>query len=87
MGSPPGTSSVTRKKKKRKQALLLHDLACAINACEKAGLDVKLKCGIVWTDVGFVLPVKDRWVSRTLRQLTKLALALKDLVLYNRSMA
>jgi hypothetical protein len=56
-------------KRKRKNRLLLHDLACALNACEKAGMNVKLRHGIVWTDAGYVLPVKDRWVSRTLKQL------------------
>jgi hypothetical protein len=54
---------------KRKNRLLLHDLASALNACEKAGLNVKLRHGIVFSDAGYVLPVKDRWVSRTLKQL------------------
>jgi len=58
-------------KKKRKNALLLHDLASALNACEKANLHVKLRHGIVFSDAGYVLPVKDRWVSRTLKQLRK----------------
>lgn len=58
-------------KRKKKNALLLHDLACALNACEKAGLNVKLRHGIVFSDAGYVLPVKDRWVSRTLKQLGK----------------
>lgn len=59
------------RKKKRKHALLLHDLACALNACDKAGLNIKLRHGIVFSDAGYVLPVRDRWVSRTLKQLSK----------------
>ena len=68
MGAPESHSSLS-KKKKRKQSLLLHDLACAINACEKAGLNLKLKHGIVFTNIGFVLPVKDRWQVRLLKKL------------------
>jgi hypothetical protein len=54
--------------RKRKQRLLLHDLACALQACEKAGLNPKLKHGIVFTDLGYVLPIKDRWVARSLKK-------------------
>jgi len=39
-----------------------------LNACEKAGLDPKLKHGIVFTNQGYVLPVKDRWVARKLKK-------------------
>jgi len=55
------------KRKKRKQALLLHDLACAMQACERAGLDPKFHHGIIVTSIGFILPVKDRWQVRLLR--------------------
>jgi len=48
-------------------ALLLGDLARALNACDRAGLDVKLKHGIVFTDAGFVLAIKDRWAARLLK--------------------
>jgi hypothetical protein len=58
-------------KGRKKHALLLHDLACALNACEKAHMNVKLRHGIIFSDAGYVLPVKDRWVARTLRQLRK----------------
>lgn len=50
---------------------LLRDLAKALDSCEKAGVNVKLRHGIVFTDIGYVLPVKDRWVARTLKQLRK----------------
>jgi hypothetical protein len=55
---------VSRKRKR----LLLHDLAVALNACEKAGIHPKLKHGIVFTDAGYVMVVKDRWVSRRLHR-------------------
>jgi hypothetical protein len=59
------------RKKRKKNALLLHDLASALNACEKNNIHVKLRHGIIFSDAGYVLPVKDRWVARTLRQLRK----------------
>lgn len=52
---------------KKRKRLLLHDLAVALNACEKAGIRPKLKHGIVFTDAGYVMPVGDRWVSRKLK--------------------
>ena len=54
-------------KRKKKHALLLHDLACALNACYRAGLDPKLGHGSVFTAAGFVLPVggkKGKWAVR-----------------------
>jgi hypothetical protein len=55
-------------KKKRKHALLLHDLACALNAVEKAGLKPEFKHGIIYTGAGYVVPFgrDDSWVVRTL---------------------
>ncbi len=47
---------------------LLAGVATALQRCEKAGLRPKLKHGIVWTDAGFVLVIKDRWVARMLRK-------------------
>lgn len=53
--------------RKRKPARLLGNLAAALNACDKAGLDVKLRHGIVMTGRGYVLQVKNgRWAARTL---------------------
>ena len=53
--------------RKRKHARLLKALAAALNACDKAGLDVKLRHGIVMTGRGYVLQVKNgRWAARTL---------------------
>jgi hypothetical protein len=45
---------------------LLGAVAEALTACEAAGIAVKLKHGIVVTRNGYVLPVADRWVARTL---------------------
>ena len=43
---------------------LLGAVADALNACQSAGIDVKLKHGAVITPYGYVLPA-DRWVART----------------------
>ena len=59
-------------KRKRKKppdpAGLLASLAAALNRCDKAGLDVKLKHGIVITQHGYVLPIKDKWAARPLKK-------------------
>jgi hypothetical protein len=48
-------------------AALLGAVAEALNACEAAGITVKLKHGIVSTRNGYVLPLGDgRWGARTL---------------------
>lgn len=47
-------------------AALLGAVATALAACDEAGLKVKLKHGIVITRHGYVLPVGDQWVARTL---------------------
>lgn len=48
-------------------AALLVQVAEALNACEAAGVTVKLKHGIVSTRNGYVLPVGDHeWGARTL---------------------
>lgn len=44
---------------------LLGAVADALNACQSAGIDVKLKHGAVMTEAGYVLPVRDGWVART----------------------
>lgn len=47
-------------------APLLADVAAALNACEAAGIEVKLKHGAVITRYGYVLPVGDgEWGART----------------------
>ena len=69
------TSRRKSRKRKRKQrrkpdpAALLSSLAAALNACDRVGLHVKLRHGIVFTDAGFVLVIKDRWVARLLKNL------------------
>lgn len=45
--------------------VLLANLAQVLNAC--AELNVKLKHGVVYTDAGYVLPIGDKWVARTLQ--------------------
>jgi hypothetical protein len=46
---------------------LLAALAAALNACDDAGLDVRLKHGAVYTGHGYVLPLAGgRWAARTL---------------------
>lgn len=48
-------------------AALLEDLAAALNAAQDAGLEVRLKHGVVFTRAGYVLPLAgDRWCARTL---------------------
>jgi hypothetical protein len=48
-------------------AALLAAVADALNACEAAGMTVKLKHGAVYTREGYVLPVGDHaWAARTL---------------------
>ena len=47
-------------------APLLAGLAAALSACDGAGLKVKLKHGIVITRHGYVLPVAQGWIARTL---------------------
>ena len=46
---------------------LLAAVAAALNACDAAGFEVKLKHGAVMTRVGYVLPLGDgKWAARTL---------------------
>lgn len=57
-----------RTRSKRAERTLLKNLADALNACEKAGMDPKLGHGSVFLIPGFVLPLGDRkgnrWVVR-----------------------
>ena len=47
--------------------VLLTAVAAALNACDAAGYEVKLKHGAVMTRVGYVLPLGDgKWCARTL---------------------
>lgn len=46
---------------------LLTAVARALNACDAAGYEVKLKHGAVMTRVGYVLPLGGgKWAARTL---------------------
>jgi hypothetical protein len=59
-----------KRKRSRKRepdpAALLSSLASALDRCDRAGLDVRLKHGIVITEAGYVLPVKGKWAARML---------------------
>jgi hypothetical protein len=55
------------KRKDTDAAPLLASLAAALNACDKAGLKVKLRHGgVVETEAGFVIRADSGWVARTL---------------------
>lgn len=45
---------------------LLDTVAQALTQLDQLGVKVKLKHGVVCTDVGYVLPIHDGWVARTL---------------------
>ena len=58
---------------------LLAAVAAALNACDAAGYEVKLKHGAVMTRVGYVLPLGDgKWCARTLNWSPFSAQALGD---------
>jgi hypothetical protein len=64
--SPNGKSS---KQATTDPVILLHVMARMLTECERAGIHPKLKHGIIYTDVGYVLPVKDdKWAARPLKQ-------------------
>jgi hypothetical protein len=44
---------------------LLSALAEAMNACQDAGIKIRLRHGVVMAKEGYVLPIKDRWAPRT----------------------
>ncbi len=61
-----------RKAKKRQKqqdpVILLLAMARVLNECEKAGIRPKLKHGIVFTDAGYVLPLRQgKWAARPLK--------------------
>ena len=59
--------------------ILLASVAAALNACDAAGFEVRLKHGAVMTRVGYVLPLGDgKWAARTLNWSPFSAQALGD---------
>ena len=52
--------------KRARNGALLQAVADALNACDRAGIGVKLRHGIVMTHAGYVLPGTRGWVARTL---------------------
>jgi hypothetical protein len=64
------TSGKARKSQPDPVVILLV-LARALNEAEKAGLNPKLKHGIIYTDAGYVLPARnDKWAARPLKKFT-----------------
>ena len=65
-------SRKAKRKRSRKRepdpAALLASLASALDRCDRAGLGVELRHGIVITRAGYVLPVGGRWAVRMLRK-------------------
>ena len=53
-------------KRAKGHGALLRAVADALNACDSAGIGVKLRHGIVMTHAGYVLPGARSWVARTL---------------------
>jgi hypothetical protein len=45
---------------------LLENLAELLCACEKAQMNIKLRHGIIYSKIGYVLPTDAGWVARTL---------------------
>lgn len=45
---------------------LLDTIAHALTQLDQLGVRVKLKHDAVYTDVGYVLPIENGWVARTL---------------------
>lgn len=62
--SPNGRSS---RKVTTDPVVLLMVMARALNQCEKAGINPRMKHGIICTDAGYVLDLKDKWVARPLK--------------------
>lgn len=56
----------SKQRRRRRAATLLQAVADALNACQGAGIPVRLRHGSVFTDVGYVLDGGDAWVARTL---------------------
>lgn len=59
------TQRMSKKKKYEDYPRLLMQLADAMNACEKAGLKIRLRHGAVMTKGGYVLPTEKEWVARS----------------------
>jgi hypothetical protein len=53
----------------RSSSLALENLANAMNHCEREMSVLKCAHGIIFSDAGYVLPIGDKWVVRTLKQL------------------
>jgi hypothetical protein len=73
--SPRSAGSSKKRARRVRQAesvppvIPLFALARVLTECEKAGIHPKLKHGIIFTDVGYVLPIKDdEWAARPLKK-------------------
>ena len=56
--------------KRTRKRQLLRELKKALNACDRAGIHLKLGHGIVFTDMGYIMPIgkKDEWVIRRVKK-------------------
>ena len=49
--------------------IFLLAMAHMLTECEKAGINPKLKHGIIYTDLGYVIPIRDgHWAARPLKR-------------------
>ena len=55
-----------RQAESQSPVILLDALTHILNKCEHAGIHPELKHGIVFTDVGYVLMITDKWATRAL---------------------
>jgi hypothetical protein len=55
----------------RPPSVALENLAKAMNSCERNNLVLKCEHGIIFSEEGIILPIRDRWVVRMLKRLDK----------------
>ena len=63
-----GKSIKRRKKPPEDPVILLLTLARLLSECEKLGMRPRMKHGIIFTDAGYVIPVKNKWAARPLKK-------------------
>lgn len=61
-----GLTQRMSKKTSKEYPRLLKELADALNACDEAGLKVRLRHGVIMSRGGYVLPTDKEWVARSL---------------------
>lgn len=68
-GGKPKSRQRIQRATRESSVAALEKLAIALNGCEKENLVIKCQQGIIFSDRGYVLPIGDKWVVRTLQQL------------------